>query len=291
MSAIEYLTVAVPKNIIDRFGLDQKALADFERVTGIKKTRRFLGSTTEMILKALKACDFTAEDLAGVIVVTQSPDRLSPCMAMEVHNYLKLPPSAFAFDVNRACTGWSDGLMLATKMPGKTLLICADRLRYAPNPIEGLIFSDSVSISVINQSVEIPTIFFNDGAYSDKLYCGLNNDMFMNGAFIFDFVTSKVPGMIKEFNAKFPSDTLCLHQANLSMLKIVAMRSGFKDNWLSSIEEYGNQSMNSLPTSIVHNEEKALGKKLLLASFGAGVSATVQQIIWPEKSIGYIVQI
>lgn len=289
---IEYLAVAVPDNILDRSGLDQEKLKDFERVTGIKKTRHFEGSTTEMVKKALDKCNLDPTTFDGVIVLTQSPDRLSPCLAVEIHSYLEMWPHAFAFDVNRACTGWIDGVHLAAKL-GRVLLICVDRLRYNPNPAENLIFSDSVSVTVINDWWEFyPEIeFHNDGQYAKELYCGLNGDFHMNGSFIFDFVVGKVSELIKQFNQEYPCDLLVPHQANLSMLKLLAIRSGFKDKWLSSIEEYGNQSMNSIPMAILHNEEDALGRDLLLAGFGAGVSASLMKIRWSHKTKTEIVEI
>jgi 3-oxoacyl-[acyl-carrier-protein] synthase-3 len=288
---IEQLIVAVPKAIVDRSHLDKNKLIDFERVTGIKKTRRYEGTTTEMILRALDASSLDVEGIDAVIVVTQSPDRLSPCMAVEIHNHLKLPKSALAFDINQACSGWITGLRVSATF-SRPLLICADRLRYNKTPLEGLIFSDSVSITKLNRCGEYtPSEFYTDGSFSNKIYCGLNGEMDMDGAFVFDFVTGTLPPMIRSFQESFPCDVLVPHQANLSMNKILASRSGFKNNWIESIEEYGNQSMNSIPTAIVLNESKILYNNLLLCGFGAGMSVALMKIRWPKESISTLVEI
>ncbi len=288
---IEYLTIAVPKNVVDRSHLDPVALENFERVTGIKKTRRYEGTTSQMIIDAMNKCDFYGDDVECVIVVTQSPDRLSPCMAMDVHHHLRLNKSIPAFDINHACDGYIMGLWLAQRTGRKTLLICADRLRYNKTPIEGLIFSDSVSITVVTPVDTMPVNFLTDGEFADKLYCGFTGDMAMDGPSVFDFVTTRIPSFINEFTRLWPSQLLVPHQANASMNRVVELRSGYKDNTLNSIQEYGNQSMNSIPTAIMHNEERALGQNLCLVGFGAGYSAAIARIRWPSKPVTFKVEI
>ena len=245
---VEYLTMAVPKDFVDRSRFGDTA--EFERVTGIRKTRRFSGSTTEMILKAIDACNFSGEEIEAVVVVTQSPDRLSPCMAMEVHNHLQLPSGVPAFDLNHSCDGWVVGLHVARKISSKTLLICADRLRYDKTPMESLIFSDSVSITVVGNSGLCRAAFYTDGSQSSKIFCGLNGEMDMDGGFVFDFVTTKVPPLIKEFNIPLASDFLVPHQANLTMNKILAMRAGFNGIQASNPGRWNLKSGRIMPTTV-----------------------------------------
>lgn len=280
---IENLTIGIPKNVLNR--VHSPELEKFERITGIKKTRRFDGTTFEMISNLLHGSHYTHID--AVIVVTQSPDRLSPCLAAQVHAYLDLPHYVPAFDVNHACDGWVFGVWLASCLSRRTLLICADRLRYAPNPIEALMFSDSVTATIIRPRPSTVR-FYTDGSRANDLYAGLNGEMHMDGSKVFDFVTTEMPLLIKDWLA---CDLLVPHQANLSMLKILEKRSGYEGRCLYSIEEYGNQSMNSIPTAIAMNEDAAAGKRLLLAGFGAGYTATLMALEWPRYLVSEIVDV
>jgi 3-oxoacyl-[acyl-carrier-protein] synthase-3 len=281
---IESLLVAVPKEIVPREETEE--LTRFERVTGIKKTRRYSGNIIDFIKQALgRVKSYTTPD--RVIVLTQSPDRFSPCIAIEIHHFLGLPATATAFDVNHACDGWVLGVHLAQRLPGRTMLICADMLRYNPNPIEGLIFSDSVSVTIITPEIA-PFKSFTDGSKSAELYCGIDGQMKMDGDSVFDFVTTKVPELVKEF---LDHDYLAPHQANFSMNKLLEIRSGYRGRTLYSIEEYGNQSMNGVPCNLAFNENKILGKDVLCVGFGAGFSAAALSLVWPSQQIASIVEV
>jgi 3-oxoacyl-[acyl-carrier-protein] synthase-3 len=282
---IESLHVGIPSHIVPR--KPSPELERFERVTGIKKTRHWHGSTLGMIYALLAKID-VPKDLDNVLVVTQSPDRLSPCMAVSVHHHLGLDPAIACYDVNRACDGWVFGLNLCANR-GRTLLICADRLHYAPNAIEALIFSDSVSATIITSYDEdYNVVTYTDGSRAKELYAGLDGSMLMDGDAVFDFVTSKIPELINEMPRRH---WLAPHQANLSMLKILETRGGYRGHTLYSIEEYGNQSMNSIPTCIAVNEQKVCGDDILLCGFGAGFTATLCGVEWPERGIAKLVSL
>ncbi len=290
---LEYLGVGIPSFIVNRSDLDKVNLAQFDRVTGIKKTRRWLESTEEMILSAIKGSKLMEQkSIEAVIVVTQTPDRLSPCMAVSVHKYLNLPHDVPVFDINHACDGFLFGVHVAQTLGRRTLVVCADRLRYDKTPMESLIFSDSVSLALVSPYSSFSTAFYTDGSGIKNLYCGLNGEMNMDGPTVFDFATTKIPEMILKFLKErndMPVDWLVLHQANKSMMTLIESRTGFRGKSFSSIEEYGNQSMNSIPTALVVNESKALNRNLLLVGFGAGYTATAMRMTWPKHRISEII--
>lgn len=281
---VERLLVAVPKDIVPR-GTSED-IQKFERVTGIKHTRRFAGSTYEMITKALDHLK-VVEVPQNLVVITQSPDQLSPCTAAKICHYMHFPESTLAFDVNHACDGWVLGVYLANRLKGRTMLICADRLRYEPNYLESFMFSDAVSVSQIIQGLDVFKSY-TDGSRFDDLYCGLDGEMHMNGSGVFDFVTTKIPKFIKEFG---PHDYLIPHQANLSMLKLLEKRSGYQDRTLYSIEQYGNQSMNTIPTCLALNNKLAHSTSVLCVGFGAGFTAAGMSMFWAPVEDPKIVEI
>lgn len=285
---IESLYVGIPHKHVSRLKLDQDQVAKFEKVTGIKHTRRHEGNTYSMICDLIDEMPRILDVPNYLIVITQSPDQLSPCLAVEVHDYLDLPASTVAFDVNHACDGWVLGMHLANSLRGRTMLICADRLRFEPDPIQGLMFSDAVTITQVTNGFN-PFKSYTDGSKAGYLSCGLNGEMSMHGPEVFDFVTDKIPKFISQFPAGY--DWLVPHQANLSMLKILERRSDYNGHMLYSIEEYGNQSMNSIPTCLAHNEKKIIGKEVLCVGFGAGFTACGIGMHWPTKPITKIVEI
>lgn len=285
---IESLLVAIPKNIVPRETSPE--MEKFERITGIKKTRRYDKLTIEMIKSAADHLK-VVEVPDHLIVVTQSPSYLSPCMAVAVADHLRFPSRVISFDVNHACDGWVLGCHLAMRLGGRTMLICADRLRYEPNNLEKYIFSDSVSITELKSTHLTFFKSYTDGSQSDKLYCGLDGTMRMVGGDVFDFVTTKVPELINSCVKDFGAfDFLIPHQANLSMLKILEKRSGFENRTLYSIEEYGNQSMNSIPTCLAMHHRRITGKRILHVGFGAGFTASAISI-WGPKNHPRIVEI
>src|SRR5690606_7800759 len=123
-------------------------------------------------------------------------------------------------------------------------------------------------------------------------HAGLNGEMQMDGSDVFDFVTTKVPELIEKFVGAYDHiGYFCPHQANMAMNRILAKRAGYTERTLYSIGEYGNQSMCSIPTALAMHEEKILGKHVLLAGFGAGYTATVGSVKWPQQKVAKIVEV
>lgn len=294
---IEKLTVVVPKHIVDRSTMDQERVRAFEAVTGIKKTRRWMNGGTHSFLEAaINAARINTRGVARLIVVTQSPDRFSPCTAIEAHRFLRLESHVPCFDMNNACGGFVMGLDVASMWTAcdNTILICVDMLRYGEGT-DSLIFSDAVSICEINSSPHTLTmpIHFTDPSGAGKLYAGVDGKMMMDASSTFDFVVHNVPKLIKQYST-FPEDPdryLCGHQSNLSMMRLIEKKSGYLGRSLRSIQEYGNQSMCSIPTALAYNEEEILGKFVLLCGYGAGFSASLGLTRWPKHKISKIIEV
>ena len=281
---IKQLFVAVPKNTIDRNELPFKSeIKRFETLTGIKKTRRFEGDCTDFIMAGCFEFKQRIErkEIEQVILVTQTPDRTSPCTALDVQRILSLKANIPVFDINQSCPGFVYGLHACAPFM-KTLLVCVDRIRYDKTPLEGLMFSDAISFAIVQPMPEHKTNFrfFSDPTKVMSLYQKINGEMEMDGGAVYDLATQTVPGVIKKFHEQTNerSQYLCLHQANKSIMQMIQKRAGFTEEQnLFSIEEYGNQSMNSIPTALVHNRNKILGNHIMLCGYGAGfsVAATV----------------
>lgn len=301
---IEALSVAVPGNLLDRSRLPAAAVESFERVTGIRKTRRWSGSSIDLALEAVKALgeQIAESGVSAVVLVTQSPDRLSPCMALDVVRALRLPADIPVFDVNQSCTGfvyghWLGTLVCRDGLPA--LVVCVDRLRTADeSSVESLIFSDGACAALVSRdrvvsfSSHYGSRFHNDPTGIPELGAGRDGVLTMNGSAVFDFVTRNIPGQIREFEKHFgPAEILAQHQPNLSMMRMVERRAGFDGRALQCVEEYGNMSMVSVAAALVHGEERVLGKRVLMVGYGAGWSSALGVIHWRTERVGGVVEV
>ena len=292
---IEALTVVTPKKLLDRSSYDPNQLQSFERVTGIKKTRRWEGATTELAIRAANehVARFGKKDFDAVIVVTQSQDRCSPCMAIEIHKALGFPNNIPCFDMNQSCDGFIYGLWVSSELDIRRLVICVDKLRAPEGTLDNLIFSDAACAVTVNGTYNFCSPgFLSDGTGSSKLCSDEKGLLRMDGGAVYDWVTSNIPNAIKAYAEPYgPFDFLAQHQPNMSMIKLIDKRSGFEGRSLHSIEEYGNMSMVSIPMALALNEEKILGKSVLMVGYGAGWSAAVMGVDWPKQRITQIVEV
>ncbi len=287
------MRIAVPKNILDRSGYDPVQLKNFERVTGIVKTRRWEGSASALAIEAARPFGQLGNLIQAVVVVTQSQDRKSPCMAMDLHGHLKLGPNVPAFDVNQSCDGLVYGIWLASKLHVTTLVVCVDMLRAREGTTDALIFSDAACAIMVQPSEQIfPPHFLTDASGVDVLKSDKDGFLCMNGGAVFDFVTKNVPPLIQKYDGLMgPFDLLAQHQPNESMMGLVEKRSGFGSRSLRSIREYGNQSMVSIATAIAANENQCIGKKILLCGYGAGWAAGVIGVKWLPYEVCKILEV
>lgn len=290
---IETLSVAVAKTVMDRSAFPELQIEKFESVTGIRKTRRWEGSTMGLALKAVNAdkIRILTRRPSAVIFVTQSPDRNSPAMANDIARELQLPHHIPVFDVNQSCSGFVYGVWLAEMVASKTgnvLLVCVDRLRADPDKLDSLIFSDAASACMISCDPCSEAFFYTDGEGAEKLKGDEKGLLKMDGGAVFDFVTSQIPGFLSRFKGV---EILVQHQANLSMMKLVERRAGYSGRSVHSIEEFGNMSLVSIPAALALKEAEVLGKNVLLCGFGAGWSVAAMQMDWPVAPISRLVEV
>ncbi len=293
---IEIIQSVAPTQTVDRWHLDRHVKESFERTTGIFFTRHSDRTSTALATAAAKkALEFTAiTSIRYLIIVTQSPDRMSPPMAVSLLDALQLPPGVMCFDVNQACCGYIYGLHLANSLllaggdaTARALVVTVDKLRLDKSDTEKLIFSDAATATVVSCNLNDSPLFVNEPSGQDHLHMGTDHVMHMNGNRVFEYVTEHVPNIVRLMP---PADYLIQHQANAMMMRLVAKRAGYKDaQSLSSIEKYGNTSMNSIPLTLCHNAEKfeAKEKSVLLCGYGAGWSmGLLRTTIKPQTILG-----
>lgn len=286
----------VPATIIDRWQLDKNVRENFERTTGILKTRKTSLKPSVMAHKAAIGAleNIDKKSIKALIVVTQSAERRAPAMAMQLLEKLGLDTNIPAFDINQACSGYIYGLHIANSLllelgdvDARALVITVDKLHISSSPTESLIFSDAATATVMSFIKDSHATFFNDPRGQEYLYMNHDEHLVMNGNKVFEYVTKTMPQLIKDHSKG--AELLVPHQANSLMLQILEKRGLLPV--LSSIDEFGNTSMNSIPLTLCHKKEDVLGIRVLLCGFGAGWSAAMMQVTInaaTQMEIGYI---
>ncbi|MBI5698804.1 ketoacyl-ACP synthase III [Candidatus Saganbacteria bacterium] len=256
------------------------------------------------------------EEIGALIMVTQTPDYFLPATSAYLHGKLNLSKDCAAFDVSLGCSGYIYGLWLAFMMvenkSAKTVLLLVgdtiSKLTNAKDKTVSPLFGDAGSATLI-QSCELDRktyfSFHTLGLKYDRLIVpagafrkqknqetakeisyGDGNtrsaeNLYMNGAEVFDFTLEEIPLAIKEilgFAGKTQDeiDYFVFHQANKHIIESIAALSGVPSEKAPLvISEYGNLSSVSIPATICGAMRQDLtgpNKNVLMSGFGVGLS-------------------
>ncbi|CAI2315637.1 3-oxoacyl-ACP synthase III family protein [Vibrio parahaemolyticus] len=267
-------------------------------------------------LKLFSELDVNKSLIDGVIFVTQTPDHFQPSNAAIVHGKLGLSTSVAAFDVSLGCSGYVYGLWLAHMMVQtgsckNVLVLAGDTLSRCVNPKDrstAPLFGDAGSATLVSVSSDESNSYFSlhtDGEGSEYIiqpaggfrtpfsneteqesvddegnYRSLN-DLYMNGAEVFNFAIKTEPKAITdilEFSGRTMDDIdyLFFHQANQYIISNIVRRiKAPKDKAPSDIVSvYGNQSSASIPCAISHTlgGQAVSTDNVVLSGFGVGLS-------------------
>jgi len=252
-----------------------------------------------------------------VLLCTQSPDYFLPTTACLVQERLGLRTSCGAMDFNLGCSGYVYGLGLAkglieTEQARNVLLITAETYSKHIHPGDKsvrTIFGDAASATLL-QAVSSdhdkigPFVYGTDGRGAKNLIVptgGLRmahtenaeliedgsgnkrtiNNLYMNGAEIFNFTLRVVPEAISKLLDRAALrmedvDLFVFHQANRYMLEHLRRKLDIPDEKLPIIMAHsGNTVSSSIPILLKDLETASRLKKgqcLMLLGFGVGYS-------------------
>jgi 3-oxoacyl-[acyl-carrier-protein] synthase III len=258
------------------------------------------------------------EDIDFLIFCTQTPDHFLPASACIIQSRLGLGTACGALDFNLGCSGYVYGLALSKSLvedglANNVLLIVGDTPSKTINPKDRgplALFSDGASatfISSITDEKEFigPFVFGTDGTGFKNLIIpaggfrlppnpdtaiakndGSGNfrsaeELFMDGAEIFNFSLQTVPKMIHQLLTKAnltmeELDLVIFHQANKFMLESLRRKIKIpKEKFLINLEFVGNTSSATIPMALeewIENGKIHKGGKVLVAGFGVGYS-------------------
>lgn len=297
--------------------------ADFEKIvdttdewifsrTGIKERRiappgmAVSDMTVEACKNAIASSGLKNEDIDLLIIGTVTPDYRLPSAACVVQEKMDLP-NATAFDIVSACTGFINGLSIAssfieTGAYKNVLVVGSEKLSSIANFKDRntcVLFGDGAGAAVLTgtdgDSGILSTYLKSDGRLRDLLWIedgGSANPVnegyefkgrdkiLMNGQDLFKVAVKQMCNAAVKVieDAGLTSQDIALvipHQANIRIIGAIGKRLKISmDKVYVNIDKYGNTSAASIPIAL----DEALragrikqGDHILMVSFGGGL--------------------
>lgn len=275
--------------------------------------------SSDMAVKAAKKlfeeCKVEKTEIDFILFCTQSPDYFLPTTACIIQNKLGIPTSAGALDFNLGCSGYVYGLALAkglisANIAKNVLLITSETYSKFIHPKDKsnkTIFGDGASATLISDFDGFAEILDfdlgTDGRGAENLIVkrggiryhryeeGLGdeaddfgnvtneNNLYMNGAEIFNFTSGAVPMLISNVKIKngVTDDDISLyifHQANKYMLNHLRKKIKIDESkFYYFLKDCGNTVSSTIPIALFNaRNERVLKGNVLLAGFGVGYS-------------------
>lgn len=265
-------------------------------------------------LNLMSALDIECSSIEAIVSITQTPDYEMPNNAHILHKDLGLRKDCIALDLQFGCSGFIYGLYVAGMLINsglkRILLVAGDTISKCINPKDKAtapIFSDTGSATIIDFNQNAPNCYFilkSDGrgwehlckkaggykipsSETTKIEVSDENgnirsaeNLYMNGAEIFNFTLLEQPPLIDEILAfsnlaKEQIDFFVFHQANTYILQTLLKKAQIPLSKAPSIfAKYGNQNSASIPSAICEelSEQFGTSKKVLMQGFGIGLS-------------------
>lgn len=270
-----------------------------------------------------------------LVFLSQTPDYRMPATSILLQDRLGLPLSTMAFDVSLGCSGFISSLSIVYAMMQnqgfhKALLLDGEtrsKVYSRKDRREAFIFGDAGVAALIERDEKFGESHFSlnsDGSRGDLImikgggyrnmssaetlkekvvdeYGNIRTDEngYMNGADVFNFVIEEVPKDIKRLIANSGEDIqkmdyYVFHQANAFINNYIAKKMKLdKERIPGTIQKYGNTSSVSVPLTIVSElKDKMEGtKKLMLSAFGVGMAWATAIVPFVDCKISEIVEI
>ena len=297
--------VCLPDGVISNADLEQMVRTSdawiLER-TGIRERRRSGAGVTTSMLAA--AAGRSALDRAGlksvdaIVVATSSPDTFIPPVACLVQRTLGLA-GVPAFDVNAACSGFVDGLIVADGLiradtASTVLLIGAEALTKLVDYTDRstcVLFGDGAGAMVLaagDAGGILASRWGSDGGYADLIYYGPSEEypdtgdgLRLAGKGTFRMAVEEMTALCVDLCEAAgwsldDIDVVIPHQANQRIIEAVAKRGGLPlERFVINVDRLGNTGAASVPLAFAEAEATGRlrpGTRVLSVAFGAGAT-------------------
>ncbi len=315
------------RRVVDKVGVKERRFADENTCS----SDLCLAAAEKLI--ADNRIDRSEIDL--LVFLSQTPDYRMPATSILLQDRLGLPMSTMAFDISLGCSGFINALSIVFSLMQnhgfrKALLLDGEtrsKVYSRKDRREAFIFGDAGVAALVERDEKFGTSHFSmnsDGSRGDLImipgggyrnmssmetlkekvvdeFGNIRSDEngYMNGADVFNFVIVEVPRDIKRLIEATGEDIqqmdyYVFHQANAFINNHIAKKLKLdKDRIPWTIQKYGNTSSVSIPLTIVSElRDKMAGrKKLLLSAFGVGMAWATAVIPFVDCKISNIVEI
>jgi 3-oxoacyl-[acyl-carrier-protein] synthase-3 len=245
-----------------------------------------LGATAAA--EAIIDAGISVEDIGYIIVVTSSPDYLSPSTACMIQDKLGYGLSSPCLDINAVCSGFVYALDLANSLVERytnVLIVATETYSKITEWVtkEDVFFGDGAAAVVVSKS-RTNNFYSRLGANGDKkdvFSCKKTETFEMNTKGVYDFATKVLPREIKKtLNSRMMSlseiDYIVPHQASLKALTKTAEILEFPlDKVILNMKDYGNTAGASIPMALycaIKDGRIKDSSKLMLAAVGSGMT-------------------
>lgn len=315
------------KEVVDKVGVFERRFAD-------EKT-----CSSDLCYAAAEKLfsdnDVNREEIDLLIFISQTPDYRMPATSITLQHRLGLSNSCIAFDINLGCSAFMYGLsvafgMMQTGKIRKALILDGETRSKVYSPRDrrsAFIFGDGGVAALIECDEKFGTSYFSlnsDGSRADLImipaggyrkmssaetvvekvideYGNMRSEEqgYMNGADVFNFVIREIPRDIKKTLAYAGMsadsfDYIVFHQANNFINSFIAKKMKLDTAKIpSTIAKYGNTSSVSVPLTIVSELKDRLNgsKNLLLSAFGVGMTWATGIVPFVDCRISDIVEV
>lgn len=266
-----------------------------------------------------------------VLFLSQLPDYKIPATAPILQHRLGLPITTAALDLSLGCSGWvyalstamayasMDGINRVLLLDGETFSKFVNRMDKVDAPLYG----DAGTATLVektNDDFETMFLLYSDGSGEDavKIKAGegrykttvenlkehtekdgsilSDNEVFMSGMDVFNFVMRTVPRSIKDLCAQKEIELasvghLVLHQANKFMTDFIAKRIKYPlERVPYCLDRYGNTSSPSIPLTISSELANQPLNDAIVSGFGAGLSWATAHISLADCKVSPVIE-
>jgi 3-oxoacyl-[acyl-carrier-protein] synthase-3 len=241
-------------------------------------------------IKALESANVDKEDLDLIIVVTSSPEQISPSTASVLHHKLNIVRNVPSFDINAVCAGFVYAMSFASTLIAsgiyKKILIVASETYSTHTDLNNrhcVFFGDGAGAVVLGESKNgwmVSEISSNgNGTGMTGFRMPLCEPFDMKGREVWEQAVRVLPESIKSVlaEANVGSDEIKIlvpHQPSINILKIVAAEVGLPMEKVKTVmDKYGNIAGASIPIALddaFKSSQITEGDKILLSAVGAG---------------------
>ena len=299
------------QEVLQQNGIEERQIRRLIKSIGFTKLRRaprFMTGLDLVVMgskKILEECSVSADEIDGLIFVTQSPDYTIPGNCYIWQKELGLKDDVVVMDCLQGCSGFVYALMYANFLIEnancKNILIgCADCITESEDLSQKgnvAIFGEGAGVALLSYDKNSQPSFFSyrsDGQYCDAIinyHSGVKNARlgidteqgeFLDGQILASYVLgdgglTEIQGLLTyaHLGANDIEKFIC-HQANKSFLTTLSRMIGVDSKKIPFLAgETGNTSSASIPialsefSSIMENN----GRPYMFSAFGTGLSS------------------